>query len=152
MAGEGGPRAKATRRARRIGSLRNTLQNGLNLGVPYGVANGPNGEIYPIGLSPATDGLRNMMGTVNGDGTLTLFAITSTVSSSVDQGADPNQLVTITDNVAFTTAAQTATESFSTLRSARYGEVLRGVAWAGPFAVSKSILIYNNTSKDMCRR
>jgi hypothetical protein len=124
-----------------------TLQNGLNLGVPYGVADGPNGEVYPIGLSPATDGLRNMTGTVNGDGTVTLYAITSTVSSSVDQGADPNQLVTITDNLAFTTAAQAATEAFSVLRRARYGEVLRGVAQAGPFTVSKSILIYNNILK-----
>src|SRR5499427_8296590 len=47
-----------------------TLQNGLDLGVPYGVANGPNGEVYPVGLSPATDGLRNIAGTVNGDGTV----------------------------------------------------------------------------------
>ena len=47
-----------------------TLQSGLNLGIPYGVADGPNGEKYPVELSPATDGLRNMTGTVNGDGTV----------------------------------------------------------------------------------
>jgi hypothetical protein len=119
-----------------------TLQSGLNLGIPYGVADGPNGEKYPIELSPAADGLRNMTGTVNGDGTVTIYAVTSTVSSSVDQGADPNQLVAITDNLAFTTAAQAAAETFSTVRRARYGEVLRGVAQAGPFAVQRSALLY----------
>jgi len=83
-----------------------------------------------------------MTGTVNGDGTVTIYAVTSTVSASVDQGADPNQLVTITDNLAFSTAAQAATETFSTLRRARYGEVLRGVAQAGPFVVQRSVLLY----------
>ena len=42
---------------------------------------------------------------VNGDGTVTLWAVTSTVSASVDQGADANRLVTITDTLAFTTPA-----------------------------------------------
>lgn len=83
-----------------------------------------------------------MTGTVNGDGTATLYAVTSTVSASVDQGADPNQLVTITDNLAFNTAPQAATESFSVLRSARYGEVLRGVAQAGAFALAPSVALY----------
>jgi hypothetical protein len=35
-----------------------TLQNGLNLGVQYSVPNGPNGEVYPTNLNPATDGPR----------------------------------------------------------------------------------------------
>jgi hypothetical protein len=121
-----------------------TLQNGLDLGVPYGVSNGPNGEVYPIGLSPSTDGLRNLAGTINGDGTVTLYAVTSTVSASVDQGADPNKLVAITDNVSFTTSAQAAAERFVTLKTAGYGEVLRGVALAGPFSVSPSMVLYNN--------
>src|SRR5262249_31156904 len=47
-----------------------TLQNGLNLGVAYSVANGPNGEVYPTSLNPATDGLRNITGKLNGDGTV----------------------------------------------------------------------------------
>src|SRR5262249_2436379 len=46
-----------------------------------------------------------------------------------DQGADPNKVVSITDTLTFTTAAQAASEQFTTLRSAGYGEVLRGVAW-----------------------
>ncbi len=98
-----------------------TLQNGLNRGVQYGVPG-----LDPA-LNPAADGLRSLTGRVNGDGTVTLFGVTSTVSASVDQGADPNQLVTITDTVSFTTAPQAAGETFSVLETARFGEVLRGV-------------------------
>jgi phosphodiesterase/alkaline phosphatase D-like protein len=112
-----------------IWQLDYTLQNGLNLGVPYSVANGPFGEVYPTALDPATDGLRNLTGKVNGDGTVTLYAITSTVSASGDQGADPNKLVAITDNLGFTAAAQASAETFITLKTARYGEVLRGVSF-----------------------
>src|SRR5579862_6454071 len=98
-----------------------TLQNGLNRGVQYGVAG------LDPSLNPAPDGLRSLTGRVNGDGTVTLFAVTSTISASVDQGADPNQLVTITDTLSFTTAADAAAESFSVLQTAGFGEVLRGV-------------------------
>jgi len=104
-------------------SLAYTLQNGLNLGTQYSIAN------YPAALNPATDGIRNITGTVNGDGTVTLYGITSTVSTSTDQGADPNQLVSITDNLSATTVGQVAGESFTTLATANYGEVLRGVAY-----------------------
>ena len=82
---------------------------------------------YPANLNPATDGLRNITGRVNPDGTVTIWGITSTVSANGDQGADPNLLVTITDTVAFTTAAQASGEAFSLVRAANYGEVLRGV-------------------------
>jgi len=98
-----------------------TLQNGLHRGVQYAVPG-----LDPA-LSPATDGLRSLTGRVNGDGTVTLFAVTSTVSASVDQGADPNQLVTITDTLSFRTAGEASGESFSVLETARFGEVLRGV-------------------------
>ena len=114
-----------------------TLQNGLNLGTQYSVPNGPNGEIYPTALNPATDGLRNLAGRVNGDGTVTIYAVTSTVSANTDQGADPNQLVAITDTIAFNTPAQAAGETFGTVKAARYGEVLRGVALAGSAAVTR---------------
>jgi WD40 repeat protein len=111
-----------------------TLQNGLNLGTPYSVPNGPNGEVYPTSLNPATDGLRNLTGRVNGDGTVTLWATTSTFSKNKDQATDPNKIVSITDTVAFTTGAQAASEQFTTVRTAGYGEVLRGVTWsAKPF-------------------
>jgi len=98
-----------------------TLQGGLNRGVQYSVPG------LDPSLNPATDGLRGLTGRVNGDGTVTLFAITSTVSASVDQGADPNRLVTITDTLSFATPTDAAGESFSVLETARFGEVLRGV-------------------------
>jgi uncharacterized protein (TIGR03437 family) len=100
------------------------LQNGLNLGQPYSVAN------YPASLNPATDGLRNIAGKVNGDGTVTIWAVTSTVSSNGDQGADPNQLVSIADVLANTTASGAASEKFTIVRTANVGEVLRGVCLA----------------------
>jgi hypothetical protein len=106
-----------------------TLQAGLNLGVPYNINGYPTGQNPRTGLpwAPAADGLRNIIGRVNRDGTATIWAITSTVSGNGDQGADPNQLVTITDNLAATSAP--AGESFSAVRTAGFGEVLRGVSF-----------------------
>lgn len=101
-----------------------TLQKGLNLGVPYAVPHPPGTAPYP---TPAPDGLRNMTGRRNGDGTVTIWAITSTVSRSGDQGADPNQLVVITDRLEATTLP--ANEHFTMLRTASFGEVLRGVSF-----------------------
>src|ERR1035441_6887138 len=98
------------------------LQNGLNLGKPYGISN------YPAALNPATDGLRNIAGKVNSDGTVTIWGITSTVSTNGDQGADPNQLVSITDVLANTDPAVAAKQQFTILRTANAGEVLRGVS------------------------
>ena len=106
------------------------MQQGLNLGVQYGVPNGPNGLVYPTSLDPATDGLRNLTGEVNADGTVSLYAVTSTVSASGDQGADPNFLVSITDTLADTTSSAAAGERFATIDTAGYGSVLRGVAFA----------------------
>jgi hypothetical protein len=110
-------------------NLAYTLQKGLGLGQPYTVSNYPTGNNAATSLpwSPATDGLRNLTGRVNGDGTVTIWAITSTVSGNGDQGADPNQLVAITDTLALTTLP--TAESFTTVRSAGFGEVLRGVSF-----------------------
>ena len=106
-----------------------TLSNGLNLGQLYTVPGYPTGTNSATGLpwSPATDGLRNIIGRNNGDGTATIWAITSTVSGSGDQGADPNKLVVITDTIATTTLP--TTEMFGTVRSAGFGEVPRGVSF-----------------------
>ena len=115
------------------------LQNGLDLGTPYKV-HPENGNKYPTGLndtdsgtglpwSPATDGLRNLVGHVNSDGTVTLWASTSTVSGSGDQGADPNELVAITDNLGATSAGQATNEQFHTVVGPTYGQVVRGVAF-----------------------
>lgn len=105
------------------------LQAGLNIGVPYSVAN------YPASLNPATDGCRNITGRINGNGTVDIFAVTSTVRASGDQGADPNKLVRVTDLLRATTLSQFTQNhqddgslgQFVTIRSALSGEV-RGVA------------------------
>jgi hypothetical protein len=106
-----------------------TLQSGLKLGQPYTVAKYPTGDNAATGLpwAPATDGLRNIDGRVNGDGTASIWGVTSTVSGDGDQGADPNKLVQITDRLGASTPP--ASESFTTVRSAGYGEVLRGVSF-----------------------
>ena len=106
------------------------LQNGLNIGVPYGVKH------YPASLNPATAGCRNMTGRVNGDGTVTIWAVTSTISTNGDQGADPNKLVRVTDLLSATTLptgnghGDDRVGRFVTIHSARAGEVFRGVAFA----------------------
>ncbi len=107
-----------------------TLQAGLNLGRPYTVSGYPSGNNPATGLpwAPATDGLRNIAGRVNRNGSVTVYAITSTVSGNGDQGADPNMLVAVTDDPA--AAALPAGESFTALRAAGFGEVLRGVSFA----------------------
>ena len=105
------------------------LQNGLNIGVPYGVDN------YPTSLNPATGGCRNMTGKRNHDGTVTLYAITSTISANGDQGADPNKLVKVTDRLNATTLPTGGDDDqilgqFAIIGSAKAGEVFRGVAFA----------------------
>jgi len=106
------------------------LQNGLDIGVPYRVPQ------YPSALDPATDGCRNMTGQVNRDGTVTIWAITSTVSTNGDQGADPNKLVRVTDVLSATTLPtghgfdHDRVGNFETIRAARAGEVFRGIAFA----------------------
>lgn len=102
------------------------LQDGLDIGVPYSIEN------YPATISPATDGCRNLTGRHNYDGTVTLFAVTSTISKNGDQGADPNKLVKVTDRLDATTLPTGDGDHghFVTIRSAKAGEVFRGVAFA----------------------
>jgi hypothetical protein len=77
-----------------------------------------------------TIGLRNLTGRVNKDGTVTLWAATSTNSTSGDTGADPNRVVEITDEVAATTlTGKVAKETFRTIEGPTYGTVYRGVAY-----------------------
>ena len=111
-------------------NLAYVLQSGLQLGVPYTVDGYPTGNNSATGLpwSPGTDGLRNITGIVNGDGTATIYAVTSTVGGNGDQGADPNKVVVITDDVSATNLPPS--ESFTTFRAAGLLEVLRGVSFA----------------------
>jgi hypothetical protein len=110
------------------------LQDGLNIGVPYSVPN------YPTSLNPATGGCRNITGKVHRDGSVDIYAITSTISNSGDNGADPNKLVKVTDILKATTLPTSngnwswgrggSVGHFVTLYSAKSGEVLRGIAFA----------------------
>lgn len=108
------------------------IQDGLDIGVQYNVKN------YPTTISPATGGCRNIVGRHNGDGTVTIFAVTSTISANGDQGADPNKLVKVRDRISDMTLPVTNGDYgrfdrlgfFTTIRSAKAGEAFRGVALA----------------------
>ncbi len=129
------------------------LQNGLQLGQPYKISGYPTGENAQnanVPYAPATDGLRNITGKVNADGTVTIWAVTSTVSGSGDQGADPNRLVKISDVLLNTGSAVAQNESFAMLRTASYGEVLRGVSFTpGTSTVTPSQIAYPVTSSGL---
>jgi hypothetical protein len=109
-------------------TLAYTLQGGLELGQPYAVAGYPTGDNAATGLpwAPATDGLRNISGRVNPNGTVTIWGVTSTVSGGGDQGADPNQLASITDRPS--ASAPAGGEQFETVMAPRDGQVVRGVS------------------------
>ena len=103
-----------------------TLQNNL-IGQTYtvsGVNSGASG-VYPT----VTDaGLRDITGRVNADGAVTLWGVTSTRSASTDNGADPNEVVQITDLLGAT--ALPTSEAFSVFDGPQYGVRYGGVALA----------------------
>jgi hypothetical protein len=101
------------------------MNSGLHIGVPYRV------EDYPTALNPATGGCRNMTGQIGEDGKVAIYAVTSTISPSGDQGADPNLLVKVTDRLNATTLPSgDQLGHVKVIRAAKSGEVLRGVAFA----------------------
>ena len=116
-------------------SMLYVLNNGLNIGVPYNPPNNPAVGGYPM---PATDGCRNLTGEVSHNGVATIYAITSTISTAGDQGADPNRLVKVSDKVDATKLpvgdgdhdADDKLGVVTTIREASFGEVLRGIALA----------------------
>jgi len=106
-------------------TLAYTLTGGLIGNVDSNLV-GPAGK-YP---NVTTIGLRNLTGQVNEDGTVTLWAATSTNSTSGDNGADPNRVVEITDEVAATAlTGNVAGETFRSIMGPTYGTVYRGVAF-----------------------
>jgi hypothetical protein len=111
-------------------SLAYTLQTNLGLGTPYTVNKYPTGNNPATNLpwAPATDGIRNITGAVDGK-TVTLYGVTSTISGNGDIGADPNRLVTITDTLSNTEPAKGAKEKFTVLLKAGFAETLRGVSF-----------------------
>jgi hypothetical protein len=103
-----------------VWKLAYTIQAGLNLDTPYGVPG------YPTQYAPATTGLRNISGTVDGN-LVTIFAVTATYSNLGDPGADPNQVVRVVDQLDATTLP--ASETFTPVLRPAYGHVYRGVAF-----------------------
>lgn len=107
------------------------LTAGLNLGTAYTITDAA-GTYGSKGASYTTtpDGLRQIAGQTNSDGTFTLYATTSTIGASLgtafDAGADSNQLVKITVSVAGSTVSSAT--GFSVMQTAPYGQALRGVA------------------------
>jgi hypothetical protein len=112
-------------------SLAYTLQTGLQLGIPYTVDNYPTGNnsVTNLPWAPATDGIRNLTGSIDILGHVALYGITSTVSGGGDQGADPNRLVAVIDDINNTDPTKAASEKFSIIRKAGFAEVLRGVSF-----------------------
>jgi hypothetical protein len=107
------------------------LKQGLDLGIPYTVAGYPTGTNAATSLpwAPATDGLRNITGRVIPGGKVQLWAISSTVSGSGDQGADPNKLYRIVEDLANTDPTAISHYVFTVERDAAYGQVLRGISF-----------------------
>jgi hypothetical protein len=101
------------------------LTNGL-IGTVDGNLFGFDGQ-YP---DVTTIGLRNLTGVVGKDGSVTLWATTSTSSASGDNGADPNRVVQITDQLSATAmTSAVAGEVFRKVAGPTYGTVYRGVAY-----------------------
>jgi hypothetical protein len=73
--------------------------------------------------------LRNITGSVDRDGTVFVWGITSTISGNGDTGADPNRLVVVIDQLKNTDLSKASHEGFVTLRTTGFGEALRGVSF-----------------------
>src|SRR5271157_170227 len=97
-----------------------TIQAGLNLYQPQTVPG------YPV--TTYTTGIRNMTAKVNGDGTVTIYAITGQYSTISGGEPDPTRLVAVTDTLSATTLP--AGEQFVTYQQSPAGQVFRGVAFA----------------------
>ena len=97
-----------------------TIQAGLNLYQPQNIPG------YPA--PTYTTGIRNMTGKNNGNGTVTIYAITGQYSTFSTGEPDPTRLVAVTDNLAATSLP--GGEQFTTLQQSAAGEVFRGVAFA----------------------
>jgi hypothetical protein len=109
-----------------VWSLDYTLQDGL-IGSTYTVS-GTNSGVAGTWPTVTSAGLRDITGRVNADGTVTLWGVTSTRSASTDNGADPNEIVEITDLLGALT--DPGSESFSVYDGPQYGVRYGGVALA----------------------
>jgi hypothetical protein len=117
------------------------ITDGLQINQPQ--------KIPGYGVPTFTTGLRNLTGKVNGDGTVTIYAITAQTSTVSGGEPDPTKLVAVTDEIAATQlpvddgmgggswgsgggwgGGKQALDQFVTLQQSRSGEVFRGVAFA----------------------
>jgi hypothetical protein len=106
------------------------IRDGLGINQPQ--------NIPGYGVPTYTSGLRNLAGKVNGDGTVTIYAITAQTSTVSGGEPDPTKLVVVTDEIAATQLPIRASgedggrrlDRFTTLQQSRSGEVFRGVALA----------------------
>jgi predicted heme/steroid binding protein len=104
-----------------------TLQGNL-IGQTYDVSGTNSGQAgFVDGVE--TTGLRDLTGRINANGTVTLFAVTATAGGYADNGADPNEIVEITDTLGDTTLPNG--ESFAVLDGPQYGVRYGGVAFNG---------------------
>lgn len=105
-----------------------TLRGSL-IGSGYSVS-GTNGGVTGTVSGIKTAGLRDLTGKVNADGTVSLWAVTSTTGGYADAGASPNEIVGITDVLADTSALQVSGEDFSVFDGPQYGVRYGGVAFS----------------------
>lgn len=118
-----------------VWQLEYVLQAGLDLNAARTVKG------YPV--PTFTTGLRNLTGRVNGDGTVTIYAVTAQTSAISGGEPDPTKAVAVTDVIAATQLPadneedfgqasddRGTLEQFVTLQQSRSGEVFRGVAFA----------------------
>jgi hypothetical protein len=119
-----------------------TLSNGT-WSLDYTLQAGLIGDTYTVpgwDYTETTTGLRNLTGEVNANGTVTLWATTATSSASGDNGADPNEIVEITDVLADPTTPP-AGETFSVFDGPQLGVRYGGVAFAAPEASTWAMML-----------
>jgi hypothetical protein len=109
-----------------------TLQNGLIGHTDTYTATGFSGTVL-------TGGLRDITGTVNADGTVTIYGVSATTDNipNMDNGADPNALWAITDSLS--TTALPVAETFNEVILPSLGTVVRGVEFV-PEPASLAVL------------
>jgi hypothetical protein len=117
------------------------IADGLQINQPQ--------KVPSYGVPTFITGLRNLTGKVNGDGTVTIYAITAQTSTVSGGEPDPTKLVAVTDEIAATQlpvddgnggsswgsggswgGSKQTLDQFVTLQQSRSGEVFRGVAFA----------------------
>lgn len=110
-----------------------TLQNGLIGHTDTYSALGFTGTV-------TTQGLRDITGVVNPDGTVTIYGVSATTDNilNMDNGADPNALWSITDALAATSLP--TSEDFNLVIAPSLGTVVRGVVFDAPEPAGVTIL------------